>query len=1767
MNDKIKLNYDKTYSSKYGRDYYRGKSFHYAGKWKVGTRYVSDEYNTDFVTHNNFILVCKYNHTATQENEPNVIFVDDEAKVNSKYWDVVIPSKAYDISQEEGDDAFKAISQKAVTDKLNALREAIAQNWDALSEDMDDLEDQQAAFSISLDTVGNKISANATPENRAMDKRYIDNSIDSVSSELNQRISDAEDSLVERYSSEIYQSAQNIRLDVTEEINNAINGVTEEYRSAINITADEINSSVEANKTELDGRIYELSSEISQTAGEIRSEVNDVRTNLDNSITTIRSEISQTADSITSRVEDLRDDVVNQYSEITQTTNAITLKVEELEDDVDNKYSEIIQTTDEISTTVVNNKSETDNSLLNLQSNISQTAEDIRAEVTSAKVDLEGSIENARAEIDMTTDAIVSTVEQNRLDANHEMSSIRSSIEQSADSITSRVEAVENDVANKYSEIIQTTDEISSTVSSNKSEIDGNLAELESNISQTAEEIRSEVNQQIHETETDITTAYTSAINQKADQITSSVTTTTNALNSRLVTAESNITQNANAISAEVTNRGTAISTLSSEIGAQLASHSAILSDLQNQIDGAIDTWFAEGVPTLNNAPAEDWTTNEDKDLHLGDIYYDNATGYAYRFTKENNTYSWIQVQDAIANALAAAATAQATADGKMRVFYGSTTPTGPYQEGDLWIQGHNGSNTGAIYITTTDRSDSLTHAEDWVLASDYTDIATVTAAFTIVADAITSRVYSNNSLIPYSVYTSINQTVKDIDLRIVDPNRTNPNSAGNKLADTGINISSGKIALTADNIILKNNSGERALTITNGSDGKPVIAATSLAVNDLQISGSQVNSGTLSSDRIPTLDQNKIDGLSTVLNSKASTTDLQGVSSSLTSSKNAIADHFGYADYDTMVAAAKANGATFIQGGYLNTNLIQAEAITADKIAAGAITADKIVSVGSNKVTGLGTLATKNNIGTSDLDSTIISGGYIKTDLIKANELVIGNRQVTGLGSLATKNTVSASTDVTGLGSLATKNSVSASTDVTGLATVATTGSYDSLSNKPSIPDVSNLADRDTFAQQLGYTNYNALVTAASNNQTIISGGYINTSLIEANAITANMINTQGLTITASQVSNPSAWGFLTSHQDLSNYMDKTTYISGGYIKTEFINTSAIQIGASQITDLNQQGFLTSHQSLAGYMQETTYIQGGYLKTSYIDVDNLQVKHLNSADGSFTGSINVNNAFNVDSSGNVTANTVTLRSGIIGGSTGNFTFGNSGGVSYLYNGISSLNATTGTGIYIGTDGINLGGGKFKVDAQGNLTATSINISYNNLSDTPSLSTVATSGNYSDLSNLPRIPTAITELTGSDNILYSSDVTIGTTSTANGLTTRTITVNGSSFTEIEGGDFVLTNIGKGTDQSGYNYTIINSNGLLKARNAIIYGTIYATEGQIGGLTLHESALTSTNFSLSSTGVLTATGATISGNITADSLTLGNNVTIGAGKVSGLATVATSGLYGDLTGKPDLSVYALSSAIPDMSANNDAFAQNLGYTNYQDLINKAASSSYGTLIQNGYINTALIQAQAITADMINTASLTVNKVDVKDSSNNTIAYIGNTSYPIIAGSSDPTSAAAKFKVASDGTLTATGVDMTGTINASGGNITGTLYIGSGGNLKSYAYNGNDNPTESSVTLNNSSLRFFNREVSTSYKYTIAINSDRIKLSKDNSSGFELAGMIINRNYIERYDQNTYVDGTYGTTEYAVFGASQYRINVVNQLPASPDANTLYFIKSS
>ena len=119
-----------------------------------------------------------------------------------------------------------------------------------------------------------------------------------------------------------------------------------------------------------------------------------------------------------------------------------------------------------------------------------------------------------------------------------------------------------------------------------------------------------------------------------------------------------------------------------------LINNAQVIKDLQNQVDGAIETWFYEGEPTLRNLPAVDWTTNEIKKVHVGDLYYDQITGFAYRFTRYNddvNPYAWNRIKDNdIVQALEAANNAQITADGKMKIFY-NTKPT-DYQVGDVWI-------------------------------------------------------------------------------------------------------------------------------------------------------------------------------------------------------------------------------------------------------------------------------------------------------------------------------------------------------------------------------------------------------------------------------------------------------------------------------------------------------------------------------------------------------------------------------------------------------------------------------------------------------------------------------------------------------------------------------------------------------------------------------------------------------------------------------------------------------------------------------------------------------------------------------------------------------------------------------------------------------------------------------------------------------------------------------------------------------------------------
>lgn len=142
------------------------------------------------------------------------------------------------------------------------------------------------------------------------------------------------------------------------------------------------------------------------------------------------------------------------------------------------------------------------------------------------------------------------------------------------------------------------------------------------------------------------------------------------------------------------------------------------IGSLQDQVDGNITTWFYSGVPTLENKPTSDWTTDNEKIKHIGDLYYDQETGYAYRFNYNNstNTYNWLKITDSdVTEALALANSAQDTADRKRQNFV--VTPYTPYDVGDFWIKDNKD-----LYRCQTKRTSGDFNSSDWCKATDYSN-------------------------------------------------------------------------------------------------------------------------------------------------------------------------------------------------------------------------------------------------------------------------------------------------------------------------------------------------------------------------------------------------------------------------------------------------------------------------------------------------------------------------------------------------------------------------------------------------------------------------------------------------------------------------------------------------------------------------------------------------------------------------------------------------------------------------------------------------------------------------------------------------------------------------------------------------------------------------------------------------------------------------------------------------------------------------------------
>ena len=120
--------------------------------------------------------------------------------------------------------------------------------------------------------------------------------------------------------------------------------------------------------------------------------------------------------------------------------------------------------------------------------------------------------------------------------------------------------------------------------------------------------------------------------------------------------------------------------------------------DLQGQIDGKIETY------NQTSDPSTSWNTDEIKNQHKGDLWYNPNN----QLTKRWSGTAWVNQQGA-----------EPLAMQKKRVF--TTTPTSPYDIGDLWVTDLTGK--GEIKTCINARAELEPYiASDWILGLKYTD-------------------------------------------------------------------------------------------------------------------------------------------------------------------------------------------------------------------------------------------------------------------------------------------------------------------------------------------------------------------------------------------------------------------------------------------------------------------------------------------------------------------------------------------------------------------------------------------------------------------------------------------------------------------------------------------------------------------------------------------------------------------------------------------------------------------------------------------------------------------------------------------------------------------------------------------------------------------------------------------------------------------------------------------------------------------------------------
>jgi len=121
------------------------------------------------------------------------------------------------------------------------------------------------------------------------------------------------------------------------------------------------------------------------------------------------------------------------------------------------------------------------------------------------------------------------------------------------------------------------------------------------------------------------------------------------------------------------------------------------VTSLQNQVDGKIESWYTQST----SDPRTAWTDAATRVKHDGDLWYQTNTFLSYWYSSA--THSWNLIEDKAArDALENAATAQATADGKISSYYMATLASAQNMS-TAWTALEKTNNAGDLVVIYND--------------------------------------------------------------------------------------------------------------------------------------------------------------------------------------------------------------------------------------------------------------------------------------------------------------------------------------------------------------------------------------------------------------------------------------------------------------------------------------------------------------------------------------------------------------------------------------------------------------------------------------------------------------------------------------------------------------------------------------------------------------------------------------------------------------------------------------------------------------------------------------------------------------------------------------------------------------------------------------------------------------------------------------------------------------------------------------------------------